>query len=56
VESSELPEIDASLPFHPQQLLWDELTVEPFVDFGKISIMNDWIPPLQLTTMDSDPY
>jgi len=31
-------------PSDPQRLLWDELTVEPFVDFGKSFIQNvDWL-------------
>jgi hypothetical protein len=42
-------------PFDPQQLLWDELTVDPFVDFGKHSVQNTWVGFTQLITTDSNP-
>jgi hypothetical protein len=50
-------EIDASalaFPSNPQQLLWDELAIELFVDFSKNFVQNIRVALAQLTAMDSD--
>jgi hypothetical protein len=53
VDVPEPLEIDAAA-LAPQQLLWDELAVEPFVDFGKNFVQNVGVALAQLTAMDSD--
>jgi hypothetical protein len=46
VELQDLVEIDTSTPVpssYAQELLWNELAVPPFADFGGFSINNVWL-------------